>query len=370
MPKTVTHSALVVYLLLPVILATLVCAQDVPLGSSEDREISLNAATDPLGDLDNFHALHSEHEGIWSKDDGRNTTEKMADILSFSSVLHIDVKLVGFDGDGNFGLRIAEAELLKYFETVLEEHEKHAMVINADPGESHHLPLRRKFFFRVMKAREGLSDEISDRIRSWVLTAAGSNSEDPKFQDAVRDGVQVPVALVDDMIRKDYLETELSGTHTIYLLNPKRVVAGAAEKLTAGRAKDERALFYWYKPSPSKAAPDSEGTVRELPGCGTTMWSGTEQRYMWIDLTAGPLTYGPRTSGEGLVSPFTVPHLNNFMVEGFALPAAAKSPLLAAQRAREDSRQYGSSHHFAFIQDYLAEVSAGGRWASEHGRPK
>ncbi len=46
------------------------------------------------------------------------------DIVSFNSVLHVDVKLVGFDGDGNYGLKVDEADFLRYFETVLEEHEK------------------------------------------------------------------------------------------------------------------------------------------------------------------------------------------------------------------------------------------------------
>jgi hypothetical protein len=44
------------------------------------------------------------------------------------------------------------------------------------------------------------------------------------------------------------------------------------------------------------------------------MWAG-QQRYMWIDLTAGPLLYGPHTSGEGLVSEFSIPRLDNYQVD-------------------------------------------------------
>ena len=44
---------------------------------------------------------------------------------------------------------MSEADLLRYFETMLEEHEKEAGVLNAGKGSAHTLPIRRKFFFRV-----------------------------------------------------------------------------------------------------------------------------------------------------------------------------------------------------------------------------
>ena len=346
---------------------------------------TFNPSADPLGDVDTYRQLaQADLEGQWSKDDGRNATEKMQELLTFSSIVHIDVKLVGFDGDGNYGLKVDEADFLRYFETVLEEHEKEAMVLNTRAGASHSLPIRRKFFFRVIKAKRSLSEDISSRIRSWLLT---DSKVDARETSARR---TVPVDLIDQVISADYRDGDLSQTHTIYLLNPKRVTApprrktsssssvgagGDPSKAGKGNAAlpkfkegmsgadasvkdawtggssleddEPEVIHYEYDPS-EKAEEDSKGQGggtgasfgprqgRARHTCGTTMWAG-QQRYMWIDLTAGPLLYGPHTSGEGLVSEFSIPRLDNYQVE---------------------HQEGHGGHHFTVIQEFLAELVA------------
>jgi hypothetical protein len=41
-------------------------------------------------------------------------------------------------------------------------------------------------------------------------------------------------------------------------------------------------------------------------GCATPLWVG-RQRYVWVDLTAAPTTWGPHASGPGVVLPSTLP---------------------------------------------------------------
>jgi hypothetical protein len=356
-------------------------AQNLPLDggllSNQGAAETFNPSSDPLGDVDTYLSLsRADVEGQWSKDDGRNVTQKLEELRTFGSVVHVDVKLVGFDGDGNYGLKVDEADFLRYFEMVLEEHEKEAMVLNVREGTSHVLPIRRKFFFRVVKAKKELNEDVSSRIRSWLLTS-GKDAE-----ASVRH--TVPVSIVDDVIGKDYRDSDLSQVHTIYLLNPKRVIAPPRKKPEAGSptaagasggdpakaGKDNDALpnfreggkdtgnphdkwtagvepedepevlSYEYDPTEKQDRPDSDADKagktlgRERRPCGSTMWAG-QQRYMWIDLTAGPLLYGPHTSGEGLVSEFSIPRLDNFMV---------------------DSEEGHGGHHFAYIQEFLAEV--------------
>lgn len=40
------------------------------------------------------------------------------------------------------------------------------------------------------------------------------------------------------------------------------------------------------------------------------MFASETARYAWIDLSAGPLTYGPETAGEGIVTWFSIPRVD------------------------------------------------------------
>lgn len=93
----------------------------------------------------------------------------------------------------------------------------------------------------------------------------------------------------------------------------------------------ERDLFtYWYA-VPSEVAGSPIG-FEEYHPCPTVLWAAKDRRYAWIDLTAGPISYGvfafsvwntsadnvpegPHTSGNGLVSDFSIPNLENFKLE-------------------------------------------------------
>jgi len=288
----------------------------------------------------------------------------MKELLSFGSITHVDVKLVGFDGDGNYGLSVDEADFLRYFETILEEHEKEAMVINSKTGSSHKLPIRKRFFFRVIKAKKSVNEDITNRIRSWIVTESGDNTD-----EAIRSTSRVPVQIVDEVIRKDYLQGDLSQTHTIYVLNPNRVTLKPSQNKDEGAGagggdpdkkekknptfkegggggepdtawindEDEFGATASYVYDPAEKDPNRDPA--KPPACGTTTWAGRE-RYLWIDLTAGPVLYGPHTSGDGLVSEFSLPRLDNFQVDGGM-----------------DDYEPGT-HHFAFVQEFLAEVVA------------
>jgi hypothetical protein len=77
---------------------------------------------------------------------------------------------------------------------------------------------------------------------------------------------------------------------TLYLVNSGRRHVGYA----------------WQPPSASAADQASEALV-----CGTPHWAGRGHNYLWLDLNAGPLEWGPVTSGEGIVSGHAIPFIED-----------------------------------------------------------
>jgi hypothetical protein len=165
------------------------------------------------------------------------------------------------------------------------------MVLNAKVGSSNRLPLSRKFFFRVMKAQKGLAESISNRVKSWLMDGKKSAaSKDQGREETLDTGSAVPIRIVDDLIRKDYMESEVTQTHTIYLLNPKRVkrsdvfptneksdADGGTQKpvfkeqsVTGDPSTEDAVLKYWY--TTNKKEDQDKGF-----SCGSTMWAGIER---------------------------------------------------------------------------------------------
>lgn len=97
---------------------------------------------------------------------------------------------------------------------------------------------------------------------------------------------EVPYEVVDDLI-KAHLETPLS-SYTIFLLNLKPQTQGK--------------YAYVYSKS---------GAFSHHTRCLGTLWAGKD-RYVWVDLAAGPVEYGPATSGEGYVKGEMLPLASSY----------------------------------------------------------
>ena len=76
---------------------------------------------------------------------------------------------------------------------------------------------------------------------------------------------------------------------------------------------------------------------RQRPGaCALTKWVGVEERYAWIDLSAGPVAYGAATSGEGVVTEHSMPRVARLRtMHAHAAPALSK-------RARAKALAFGA----------------------------
>jgi hypothetical protein len=76
--------------------------------------------------------------------------------------------------------------------------------------------------------------------------------------------------------------------------------------------------------------------------CPTVLWSSTDPtaRYVWIDLTAGPISYGPQTSGDGIVTEFSLPRPDRKLF----LPHMPHAKKFAHDTRPESQPVHGTAH--------------------------
>lgn len=222
-----------------------------------DAAMAEGARSDPHASNDSFLSLSSSLKKSLSRSAHFNTLERLAYLKTLEILLPVHVKLVGFSGDDRFQL---QNQIGKYISALHFDDQIH--IIGFEP---HGLSVRTKLSLDVTAADDRLADRLFQSIRSQMETSS------PVMRSFLH---SVPYTAVDEIIRQD-LESPLS-TYTIYLLNLK---------------PQEKSYAYSYSPGDSSLA---------FSKCLGTLWTGKD-RYLWVDLTAGPVDYGPALSGEGLL---------------------------------------------------------------------
>lgn len=215
------------------------------------------ARIDPHATNDSFLSLPSSLKKALARSAHFNTLDRLAYLKTLEILLPVHVKLVGFSGDDRLQLH---NQIAKYVSALHFDDQIH--IIGFEP---HGLSVRTKLSLDVTPADDHLADRLFQSIRSQMET---SSLVMRSFLHSV------PHTAVDEIIRQD-LESPLN-TYTIYLLNLK---------------PQEKPYAYAYSPGDSSLA---------FSKCLGTLWTGKD-RYLWVDLTAGPVDYGPALSGEGLL---------------------------------------------------------------------
>jgi hypothetical protein len=135
----------------------------------------------------------------------------------------------------------------------------------------HSLAISHSLHLSVSSSSAHLASSLSKALSSHL-----SASPAP-FHHTVHSSV--PYSVIDSIIESDF-QTEESASSSpsfyIYLLN---------------LGSQSRQYAYTFDGSESSLS---------FSRCFGTVWTGKE-RYMWIDLSAGPVNYGPALSGEGLL---------------------------------------------------------------------
>ncbi|CAK7323054.1 unnamed protein product [Dovyalis caffra] len=187
----------------------------------------------------------------------------ISSLLSLTVPLSLNVRLVGssFPSDSS--------SLINSFLSTAHISD-HFHVITTDPipsQNSHRLSIKHSPHLDISHASSTLSSRLSEALKT-AISETTSSLRTPL--------ISIPYDTVDRIIKQDFdREKPVQGVY-VYL-----IYLGSQSKNYA----------YTYS-----AGDTSPGFTK----CLGTIWTGKE-RYLWIDLSAGPVDYGPALSGDGVL---------------------------------------------------------------------
>ena len=295
---------------------------DSPGGHGARASLDRAADADPLATRDSYADLSASHEAHFrraGRSSGGSLDAKIERLATpLEQTLTVEVKLVGFDGDGARGARLTERDLAPFLEALRSDVSEHALPTVDGPAAD--LGVATRFHFHVVRAPAKLNADVQTAIHESVASAESKFIEraydaddeapygddayggDDAYDDEANDAndanddplasgssdslALVPHELVDSLVALDHRRS--SAPFTIYLLNPSPPPNGeryaysydaAAEGGGAGGAGGGG--------GGGGVARAGKFFPRGSPGCPGQAWFGDEHR-AWIDLTADP----------------------------------------------------------------------------------
>ena len=163
--------------------------------------------------------------------------------------------------------------------------------------------------FQVGAADPALARDVAAAIDAALHGAAAAAAKKRARWRVGREHtglVRLDHRVVDELLQRDFARraTTRNAAYTVYLLLPHAHGHGHGYAYVDGEAEaDRRAAFEAVAEDPLAGFEEGEDVEdefdRDAP-CPTGVWVGLE-RYLWIDLGAGPLAYGPE-AGAGMVT--------------------------------------------------------------------
>ncbi|XP_049395919.1 uncharacterized protein LOC125860064 [Solanum stenotomum] len=256
MPPATVVAGVLLFLLLQLFITATISAPILGL----DSFLNQQSRVDPTATNDSFLSLPSSLKKHLSQPSIHHPPIPSS-LLTLQVSVPITVKLVG----SNFSSS-AKSQLSSFLTSAISSDQFHVITpFSFQP--SHHLSISHSLHLDVTLSPSSLSSRLSGILKTHLASVPSS------FRSVL---ASVPHSIVDEIIKQDFeKEKPISGIY-IYILN-----LGSQSKPYA----------YSYTPGdPSPAFTKCLGTV----------WTGKE-RYLWIDLGAGPVDYGPALSGDGVL---------------------------------------------------------------------
>lgn len=302
-----------------------------------------------------FEALTEEElRNKWSYDDGEPLKDKVNKLTDFNANVLVDVRLVGFDGTGHMQLNIEEAELQKYLDASGLNDHQHSTIINVDKKKEeemrrklrskkqwteddidemnpHLLPFRVGYMFKTSRGSRKLVGRIEAAIQRHIDgqvqrmvdehvragSGGGSKGHGRPFDYSRLPVFHVPFHITNGAVYFDYQDNHTSYTQYILNLKPPTVLLPSGRRVRVRYVYDaDEAYEHDEDAGTDKEKEETPATTTKTKKknvgsqCPTVSWLGDGQsRYTWIDLTAGPISYGPRTAGQGIVTELSLPRV-------------------------------------------------------------
>ncbi|XP_043724444.1 uncharacterized protein LOC122671349 [Telopea speciosissima] len=221
-----------------------------------DSFLTQQSRLDPQASNDSFLSLSSSLKKSLSHQSFATVSSLLSSLLSLEVSVSVNVKLVG-----SFSTK--SPSLLSSFISATHFSDQFHVIGSPDP---HQLSIKHSLHFDASPS-PSLASQIFESIRSEI----------EKSPSSLRSSLHsVPYSVVDRIVKQDFeKEKPVEGVH-IYLLNLN---------------SQSKPYAYTYGFGDSSPA---------FTKCLGNIWTGKD-RYLWIDLAAGPVDYGPALSGDGVL---------------------------------------------------------------------
>ena len=213
----------------------------------------------------------------------------------------VEVRLVGFDGDGARAVRLGDRDFAPYLDALRSD--VVARILHDDPPAGRDVSRRGS-----ADSLDGVAaDDENDASRALPITTRfyfhvtrASPKLNAAVEAAIRDADRVEVRLV--RLARRFPRPRVARA---------RASRGGGRRLGPGpppvllrvyrvpfSTRTHPAIARTRTRTAPRRSPAGQRGREGQPGCPGQLWVSSERR-VWFDLTAGPSSYGPRRGGEG-----------------------------------------------------------------------
>ncbi|PON93169.1 Transmembrane protein [Trema orientale] len=265
-------------------------------------------------------AFHDVRDSVRS--DVRQMLHSRAEV-PFQVPLEVNVVLIGFNGDGGYRYAVDSHKLEEFLRVSFPSHRPSCF----ETGEL--LDIEHHVVFNAFPAGQPELLALEKAVKENMVSAgtareAGFGREVPLFE--------VEATMVEPVFQQLYsyifdMDNAASSAEEIDRPVPNAIFIVNFDKVRMDPRNNTDFESLMYEKISQLTEEDMKGQeggymyrYRYNGGGATQVWLGSG-RFLVIDLSAGPCTYGKIETEEGSVSPRTLPRLQNMMIStGLAMP--------------------------------------------------